>query len=389
MRPSIAKVDIIWQAFRGQATPRQAGNFRGNALIHPPKRLFFRKNHEISMPLFSNSRELDETITRPSDQVLNALGDCPGRITVLGAGGKMGFHLSRMLQRALTQLGREDQLIAVSRFSSTDSLRSFQEAGIATHRADLSHAKEVASIPLTPWVFFLAGVKFGTTNQPDLLTKMNAEMPQLVAERFADSTIIAMSTGCVYSFVNRSSGGSTETDATAPPGDYARSCLDRETAFIQGSSSHGTRSCLIRLNYSIDLRYGVLVDIAQQVLDNVPVNLETGYVNVIWQGDAIEQIIQAVTLADAPPEILNITGSETLSVRQLALEFGRRLNRSPQFSGIESETCWLSNNQKACKLLGQPTTSVEQMLDWISAWLTAGRPTLNKPTHFQTRDGNY
>jgi nucleoside-diphosphate-sugar epimerase len=341
------------------------------------------------MPLFSNSRELDETITRPSDQVLNALDRCPGRITILGAGGKMGFHLSRMLQRALIELEREDQLLAVSRFSSTDSLRSFQQAGISTQTADLCNPEEVASIPLTPWVFFLAGVKFGTTNHPELLTRMNSEMPRLVAEHFTDSTIVAMSTGCVYSFANRSSGGSTETDATAPPGEYARSCLDRETAFTQGSSSHGTRCCLIRLNYSIDLRYGVLLDIAKQVRDNVPVNLETGYVNVIWQGDAIEQIIQAVTLADTPPQILNITGSETVSVREIALAFGKRLNRSPKFSGVESEFCWLSNNQKACNLLGPPTTSLEQMLDWISAWLIAGRPTLNKPTHFQTRDGHY
>ena len=337
----------------------------------------------------SNSLELDEWITRPTDQVRDAVQRCSGPITVLGAGGKMGFHLCRMLQRALTDLNRDNDLLAVSRFSSAASLNHFKDAGIATRVVDLCDPVQVTSLPVTPWVFFLAGVKFGTANQPELLTQMNGAMPRVVAQHYADSTITAMSTGCVYSFVDHTCGGSTETDPTAPPGAYAQSCLDRETAFTDISSSHGTRCCLIRLNYSIDLRYGVLLDIAQQVMHDVPVNIETGYVNVIWQGDAIQQIIQSATHADTPPQILNITGSETLSVREIAVEFGRRLGRSPRFSGTESSTCWLSSNRKACKLFGPPSISIEQMLDWVSAWLNAGGQTLNKPTHFQVRDGNY
>ena len=341
------------------------------------------------MTAFSNTLELDEMITRPCERVREAIRLCPGPITVLGAGGKMGFHLCRMLQRTLQELGRKNDLLAVSRFSSANSLISFEKAGIATHTVDLSNEEQVRSIPDTPLVFFLAGVKFGTANNPELLARMNSEMPQLVAKHFANSSIVAMSTGCVYSFVDRSSGGSIETDATDPPGEYAQSCLDRETAFVNGSLSHSTRCCLIRLNYSIDLRYGVLMDIAQQVWHNRPVNVETGYVNVIWQGDAIRQIIQAATLADTPPQILNITGTATLSVRDIAIDFGRRLDRSPIISGTESSNCWLSNNKKASRLLGQPPTSLEQMMGWTSDWLTSGGPTLNKPTHFQTRDGNY
>ena len=341
------------------------------------------------MTAFSNTRELDEMITRPCERVREAIRLCPGPITVLGAGGKMGFHLCRMLQRTLQELGRKNDLLAVSRFSSANSLIPFEKAGIATHTVDLSNEEQVRSIPDTPLVFFLAGVKFGTANNPELLARMNSEMPQLVAKHFANSSIVAMSTGCVYSFVDRSSGGSIETDATDPPGEYAQSCLDRETAFVNGSLSHSTRCCLIRLNYSIDLRYGVLMDIAQQVWHNRPVNVETGYVNVIWQGDAIRQIIQAATLADTPPQILNITGTATLSVRDIAIDFGRRLDRSPIISGTESANCWLSNNKKASRLLGQPPTSLEQMMGWTSDWLTSGGPTLNKPTHFQTRDGNY
>lgn len=341
------------------------------------------------MTAFSNILELDEMITRPCERVREAIRLCPGPITVLGAGGKMGFHLCRMLQRTLQELGRKNDLLAVSRFSSANSLIPFEKAGIATHTVDLSNEEQVRSIPDTPLVFFLAGVKFGTANNPELLARMNSEMPQLVAKHFANSSIVAMSTGCVYSFVDRSSGGSIETDATDPPGEYAQSCLDRETAFVNGSLSHSTRCCLIRLNYSIDLRYGVLMDIAQQVWHNRPVNVETGYVNVIWQGDAIRQIIQAATLADTPPQILNITGTATLSVRDIAIDFGRRLDRSPIISGTESANCWLSNNRKASRLLGQPPTSLEQMMGWTSDWLTSGGPTLNKPTHFQTRDGNY
>jgi nucleoside-diphosphate-sugar epimerase len=341
------------------------------------------------MTAFSNTLELDEMITRPCERVREAIRLCPGPITVLGAGGKMGFHLCRMLQRTLQELGRKNDLLAVSRFSSANSLIPFEKAGIATHTVDLSNEEQVRSIPDTPLVFFLAGVKFGTANNPELLARMNSEMPQLVAKHFANSSIVAMSTGCVYSFVDRSSGGSIETDATDPPGEYAQSCLDRETAFVNGSLSHSTRCCLIRLNYSIDLRYGVLMDIAQQVWHNRPVNVETGYVNVIWQGDAIRQIIQAATLADTPPQILNITGTATLSVRDIAIDFGRRLDRSPIISGTESANCWLSNNRKASRLLGQPPTSLEQMMGWTSDWLTSGGPTLNKPTHFQTRDGNY
>ncbi|MGI9441988.1 MAG: NAD-dependent epimerase/dehydratase family protein [Rubripirellula sp.] len=341
------------------------------------------------MPAFTNIVELDEMITRPCEQVREALRICPGPITVLGAGGKMGFHLCRMLQRTLAELDRKDQLLAVSRFSSAEAEQPFQQAGIATHTADLSQDSQVRSIPVTPLVFFLAGVKFGTANKPELLTQMNTEMPKLIASHFAESSIVAMSTGCVYSFADQASGGSKETDATAPPGEYAQSCLDRETAFMNGSMSHRTKCCLIRLNYSIDLRYGVLMDIAQQVWQNRPVNIETGYVNVIWQGDAIKQIIQAATLTQAPPQILNITGSETLRVRDIATGFGQRFNRAPKFSGVESTDCWLSNNAKACELFGQPSTSIEQMMDWTSDWLISGGPTLNKPTHFQTRDGHY
>lgn len=333
--------------------------------------------------------QLDELITRPTESVRAAIKQCPGDIVVLGAGGKMGFHLSRMLQRCLGQLGRADALTAVSRFSAAESRRPFEEHGLRTVAADLSDPDQLRRIPAADHVFYLAGIKFGTAGNTDLLKRMNSVMPSLVAERFAASQIVALSTGCVYSFTSPESCGSTEQGEMEPPGAYARSCLDREQAFFDASRRRGTRCTLVRLNYSIDLRYGVLVDIAQQVKEGRPIDVETGYVNVIWQGDALAQIIQCLPHASSPPFVINITGSQTLRVRELARRFGQHWGSEPTFQGREASTCWLSNNALARKLFGEPETSVECMVDWIAHWLDRGGPTLGKPTHFQTRDGNY
>jgi nucleoside-diphosphate-sugar epimerase len=345
------------------------------------------------MPLNQNAPrsvdQLDEMITRPNEAVLAPLQRCPGDFIVLGAGGKMGFHLSRMLQRSLQQLGRNDSLTAVSRFSAPASRQPFERFGLNTVAADLSDPNQVGAVPLADNVFYLAGIKFGTAGDSELLRRMNSVMPALVAERFAASRIVALSTGCVYSFTSPESGGSTEESEMRPPGEYARSCLDREQAFFEASRRHRTPCALVRLNYSIDLRYGVLVDIAQQVKAGQPIDVSTGYVNVIWQADALAQIIQCVAHAVSPPFVINITGSETLRVRDVARRFGRHWGCVPTFQGSEAETCWLSNNALARKLFGEPETSVDRMVDWIAQWLDRGGQTLGKPTHFQNRDGNY
>lgn len=333
--------------------------------------------------------ELDDLISTPSEEAVAAVQSCPGNILVLGAAGKMGFHVARMLQRCLQQLGRSDRVIAVSRFTNDHARRHFESHQLETIGADLSDPVQVDALPTEANLFFLAGVKFGTANDVELLDRMNGQMPRLVASRFRDARIVALSTGCIYSFSSPESGGSTEQSATDPPGDYARSCLSREQAFIDGSRDHETRCALVRLNYSVELRYGVLVDIALQVMRERPVELETACVNVIWQGDAIEQIVRCLPCADSPPFIVNVTGSETLSVRDLAQRFGERLRRVPTFCGVESPTCWLSNNALARSWFGEPSTSVEQMIDWISDWLSRGGETLGKPTQFQVRDGQY
>lgn len=308
----------------------------------------------------------------------------------------MGYHVSLMLQRALSACGRDEQVITVSRFGSPGpdgSLnaegRKFQQAGFDVIAADLSQPDQVARLPRVPNVLFLAGVKFGTSNNPDVLHRMNVTMPTLVANHFRDSRIAALSTGCVYSFCTPESGGASETSPVNPPGEYARSCLGREQAFTDASRKQGTPCVLIRLNYSIDLRYGVLVDIAQKVRARIPVDVETGYVNVIWQGDAVKHILRSLPLAESPPLVLNVTGGEILRVRDLAERFGERFGVPVQIAGNEAPTAWLSNPANAHRLFGPPVISTDQMIDWIAEWLEAGGEILDKPTHFEVRSGAY
>ena len=343
----------------------------------------------MTRPAPTSIAELDRRISEPDRAVTAAVESCPGNFAVLGAGGKMGLHVCQMLRRALDDLGRDDRVFAVSRFSSAGATDNFRAAAIETVSADLSRSDDYAPLPPAENVFFLAGVKFGTSSSPELLRRMNVEMPELVAEHYHTSRLVALSTGCVYSFTSPESGGSVESDPTDPPGDYARSCLGREQAFIEASRRHDTPCVLIRLNYSVEPRYGVLVDIARRVLAGEPVNLQTGYVNLIWQGDAVSQIIRSLPLGTSPPLVLNVTGTETLRVRWLAERFAERFDKPVVFEGQEAPTAWLSNSGRATKLFGNPTVDIETMIDWIAAWLLRGGPLLGKPTHFENRDGNY
>lgn len=333
--------------------------------------------------------QLDEFMTRPSDAVVEAVSQCPRGFAVLGAGGKMGFHVSRMLQRALETLGRTDPIHVVSRFSSPSAREKFERLGFHVIAADMSDATQVDSLPRVDNVVYLAGVKFGTASDNDILQRMNVDMPRLIAEHYSAANVVALSSGCVYSFSSAESGGSTEMSETDPPGEYAKSCLGRERAFIDASTRHGTKVALVRLNYSVDLRYGVLVDIAQNVIATRPVDVTMGHVNLIWQGDAVATILRCLPQVASPPFIINVTGSETLSVRDLAHRFAKRLDRSVKFSGQESSTAWLSDNSLATKTFGEPSVNIDNMIAWTADWLGHGGETLGKPTHFQNRDGEY
>ena len=342
---------------------------------------------EESVP--TSADQLDQMTSQPDQHVIAAVEAMPGDIVVLGAGGKMGLNLCQMLRRSLSQLGRRDQVFAVSRFSSDNATARFIDHDIRTIAADLSDPAVYSRLPDSPHVFFLAGVKFGTTSSPDLLDRMNVKTPRLVANHFRFCKIVALSTGCVYSFTSPQSGGSTESSPTDPPGQYALSCLGRERQFIDASNRHNTACTLVRLNYSVELRYGVLVDIAEKIFHGRPINVDTGYANVIWQGDAISQIIRCMMIAQAPPAIINMTGCDVLKIRDIADRFADLFGKPAIIEGTEAPTAWLSNNARSVELFGRPPTSVDTMIRRIAKWVAAGGETLGKPTHFENRDGAY
>ncbi len=333
--------------------------------------------------------EADTFLSEPPERVLAAVQRMRGDFLVLGAGGKMGLHLCRMLRCALDLQGRSEQVVAVSRFRSVNDREQFEKLGVTTKPCDLCEPAELESLDHADNVIFMAGAKFGTADQPGLLKKMNVEMPEIVASHFSRSRITAFSTGCVYSFEPVASSGSREDSETSPVGSYAQSCLGREQAFRRSALQFGTQLALIRLNYSVEFRYGVLVDIAQKVLRGEPLDVTMGHVNLIWQRDAVAQTIQAHELASTAPFIINITGAGVHRVRDLAARFGEIFGRDPVFTGEEAPTAWLNDASRAHRLFGLPETSLDQMIEWIAAWQLQGLKTLGKPTGFEKRDGNF
>ncbi len=333
---------------------------------------------------------VDAFLSAPPPGVLETLARAaPGPLLVLGAGGKMGLHLALMARRAFAAIGRADRVVAVSRFRTLRDRDEFERQGVETIACDLTDAAALAALPDAPTVFFMAGVKFGTSGAPDLLRQLNVEMPRQVAERCRASRIVAFSTGCVYPFVPTGSGGATEDTQPYPNGEYAGSCLAREEAFADASRRHGTAVALIRLNYAVEFRYGLLLDIAQKVFRNEPVDVTMGHVNVIWQTDAVAHAIRALDLAASPAAPVNVTGAETLRVRDLASRFGELLGRAVTIDGQEADTAWLSNAGRAHRRFGPPATSLDDMMRWTAAWVRHEGKTWNKPTGFERRDGRY
>jgi nucleoside-diphosphate-sugar epimerase len=334
--------------------------------------------------------QIDNFLSGPGMGAVEAASSMAAPVGVLGAGGKMGLHVAAMLRKALDRAGRpEVPVSAVSRFGSVNSREEFARFGVDTIAADLLDARALEALPDMGTVFFLAGIKFGTGNDPDALRRFNEEMPAMVAQRFRSSVSVVLSTGCVYPFVPIDSNGSSEEDKPAPTGDYAVSCRGRELAYEKVSREAGAPAVLIRLNYSVEFRYGVLVDIAQKVLSGLPVDVSTGRVNAIWQRDAVDQIIRSSAVATSPAVPLNVTGSPALSVRAVAEEFGRLLGREAVITGREEESAWLSNPARAHALFGAPEVNARQMMGWIAAWLLAGGGTHGKPTKFENRDGKF
>lgn len=333
-------------------------------------------------------RWLDELLSRPTPAAVDALRRCPGDVVILGAGGKMGPTLARLVRRCVDQADAgARRVIAVSRWSDAAARRALEEWGVETAAADLTDRASVAALPDAPNVIFMAGQKFGTSGNPAATWAMNVLAPALCAERYATSRIVAFSTGNVYPLTPVARGGSVEDDALAPVGDYAASCVGRERMFAWASAKAGTRVALLRLNYAIALRYGVLTDLALKVWRGEPVSLAMGWVNVIWQGDANALAVAALAHAAAPPLAINLTGPEVLSVRELATALGRAIGRAPVFEGTEAPDALLSNTARMRATLGEAATAVDEMIAWTAAWVREGGELLGKATKFERRDG--
>jgi nucleoside-diphosphate-sugar epimerase len=334
--------------------------------------------------------ELDDLLSTPRAETIAALERCPGDVIVLGAGGKMGPSLARMLARAANAAApNARRTIAVSRWSSAAAQRALNDAGVETIRCDLLDRADVARLPDAPNAVFMAGQKFGTTGAPAMTWGMNTLVPAHCAERYRDSRIVAFSTGNVYPLSPVTSSGAREEGALGPVGEYAASCVGRERIFELFSERDATRVAIVRLNYAIDLRYGVLVDIAVKVKNDQPISVDMGYVNVIWQGDANRIAIECLPLAASPPFVVNVTGSEQLSVRRIAEWFGERFARSPRFTGTERDDALLSDTTRMRSTFAPLEMTTPRLLELVAQWVDAGGTLLGKPTKFEARDGQF
>jgi nucleoside-diphosphate-sugar epimerase len=332
---------------------------------------------------------LEQDLLRPSEALVQDMRSIEGDIILLGVAGKMGPSMARLAKQAADSAGVKRRIIGVSRFSEADTQAQLEADGIETHAADLLNEDDLAALPDAPNVIYLAGTKFGTTGKEFFTWAMNAYLPGRVAERYKNSRIVAFSTGNVYPFSPVSHGGVSEDQPTGPVGEYGQSCLGRERVFQYFSSKYNIPTLIYRLNYAIDLRYGVLLEVARSVAEQRPIDLTTGFVNVIWQGDANEIAIRSLLHCDVPAKILNVTGPETVSIKWLAEQFGAHFGKTPVFLNEVQPTALLSNASLAHQLFGYPRVTLRQMIELTVAWLKQGGKTLNKPTHFQERNGKF
>ncbi len=340
---------------------------------------------------FENESQLDDFLTTPSESLLEEIKCLESPLVILGAGGKMGPTLAVLANNAARLAGHKLKVIAASRFRNLEARQWLQDRGVETLEVDVFDREQLKQLPDTANVVYLVGMKFGTSTNPVPTWVTNTLGPIYASERYAGSKVVALSTGNVYPMVSIQSGGCVESHALTPLGEYANAAIARERLFeyfaTLGSSPNPT--AIVRLNYAHDLRYGVMSDIAAKVWHDQPISLDVGYFNAIWQGDANEIILKCFQLCTSPTTALNMTSPTIYSVRDVATRFGQLMKKRPTFVGAEQTTALLSNAQFMKDKFGEPSVGLDQMIQWISDWTQRGGRTLNKPTHFESRDGRY
>ncbi len=344
----------------------------------------------ITLPdRIADEQQLDELLTTPSSELIEFAASLRGPVVILGAGGKMGPSLAARLQAAIDRCGGDARTIAVSRFSDPASRNWLTARGVDTIAADLMDPDAYAQLPDADQVIYLVGSKFGTRQNPSHTWAINTIAPANTMRRYRTAKLVALSTGNVYAFTPADSGGSLESDALQPVGEYACAAVGRERIFEHFCQQNQTPIALIRLNYATDLRYGVLTDLATRVASGAPVDVTQGYFNCIWQGDANDLIIRSLKLASCPAKPLNLTSLETFSVREVARKMADQLGREVSFTGREAETALLSNASQCSQLLGPPQVPMDTVIRWVTDWVSRGGRLLGKPTHFEVRDGGF
>lgn len=337
----------------------------------------------------STEAELESLLTEPSDALVKFIPRVRSPLLILGAGGKMGPTLAILARRAAEEAGHRLEVIAVSRFSDNTARNSLESQGVKTISADLLERPAVENLPDADNIIYLVGMKFGASENPSTTWAMNTVVPARVAERYPRARIVALSSGNVYPMSAVSAGGSVETDPLTPLGEYANSVIGRERVFEYFSRRNGTPIAMLRLFYAVELRYGVLVDIATKVYAGEPIDLASGNFNCIWQGDANDMILRSLDLAASPMAARNLCRREIFSTREIALRFGELLDRRPEFVGAESPAALLGNARQLCDELGEPSMQLDALVPMIADWVKRGGRNLGRPTHFETRDGKY
>ena len=333
--------------------------------------------------------KLDEMLTTPSNRLIEDIKKISGDIIILGAGGKMGPSLSLLTKNAINAAGTKSKVIAVSRFSDPFAVKLLNENNVETVSCELMNEAELKKLPDAENIIYMAGRKFGTSGQEHLTWAMNTWLPSRVADRYKDSRITVFSSGNIYPQCSPASGGATEETAPDPTGEYAMSTLGRERMFEYAAHEYKTKIAMYRLNYAVDLRYGVLYDIAQNILSETPISLSTPAFNCIWQGDANEAAVRCLLHASSDIFKLNVTGPEIVSLKETAIKIGKMLDAEPIFTDEPGDCALLSNAGKMFTMFGYPSVSLNTLIERQVEWIKSGGRSLNKPTHFEERKGQY